>query len=99
MTATLKMEMQDSNCNIEVVMSKQIQWELWADGQANMSALRVKAITKQECVICMQHQETEMRLLRCGHRPLCAGRLVEWLNAQASSQAARCPMCQEQGEG
>ena len=64
-----------------------------------MSALRVKAIPKQECVICMQHQETEMRLLRCGHRPLCAGCLVEWLNAQASSQAARCPMCREQGEG
>ena len=70
-----------------------------ADGEANMRALRVKAIPKQECVICMQHQETEMRLLRSGHRPLCAGCLVEWLNAQASSQAAHCPMCREQGEG
>ena len=62
-----------------------------ADGEANMSALRVKAIPNQECVICMQHQETEMRLLRCGHRPLCAGCLVQWLNAQACL-AARCPM-------
>ena len=66
-------------------------WELRADGQANMSALRVKAIPKQECVICMQHQKTEMRLRRRGHRPLCAGCLVQWLNAQACL-AARCPM-------
>ena len=39
----------------------------------------------------MQHQKTEMRLRRRGHRPLCAGCLVDWLNAQACL-AALCPM-------
>ena len=53
----------------------------------------VCVIANEECAACMETgaQEDGMRLLVCGHQPLCDSCLAQWLYRQG--HAARCPLC------
>ena len=65
----------------------------WIEQLPTVNVSDVCLIENSECIVCLESCTAQegLRLLQCGHRPMCNGCLLEWMERQ--KQSARCPLC------